>query len=246
MKGIMPPKIRLDHILVRRQIVESLNQAQGLILAGLVLVDNQMIDKPGTSVLVEASVAIKERPPYVSRGGIKLAAALDTFRLKVNDLVVLDVGASTGGFTDCLLQRQCTHVYALDVGRGQLAHRLRIHPHVTVMEKVNARYPFNLPEQVDLITIDVSFISLLLVLNEPTKHLRSGNFIVALVKPQFEIGKQEVKRGGVVREARLHAQAISKVVLWAIGQGFRIRGVTASPIQGEAGNKEFFVLLQKI
>ena len=241
----MPAKVRLDRLLVERGLAESLSKAQALVLAGSVLVGDRMVDKPGTAVSLDASLALKERPPYVSRGGIKLAAALDAFGLQVEDVVALDVGASTGGFTDCLLQRGAQRVYAVDVGRGQLDERLRSDPRVVVMERMNARYPFSLPEPVDLVTVDVSFISLTMVLRPSVGHLRPGGIIVALVKPQFEVGRREVGRGGVVREPQLHARAVGKVVLWAIAQGLRVRGVTPSPIQGDAGNREFLLLLQK-
>jgi 23S rRNA (cytidine1920-2'-O)/16S rRNA (cytidine1409-2'-O)-methyltransferase len=157
--------------------------------------------------------------------------------------VALDVGASTGGFTDCLLQRGAGRVYALDVGRGQLDHRLRLDPRVVAMERVNARHPFTLPQAVGLATVDVSFISLRLVLPEIALRLDTGGMIVALVKPQFEAERGEVGRGGVIRDARVHARIVGRLLLWAVRQGFRLRGLTPSPIVGDAGNREFFVLL---
>ena len=160
-------------------------------------------------------------------------------------MVALDVGASTGGFTDCLLQRGVRRVYALDVGYGQLAHSLRTDPRVVVMERMNARTAFSLPELVDVATVDVSFISLAKVLPPTVAQVRVGGLLLALVKPQFELRRQEVARGGVVREPTLHARAVGKVLLWAIGQGLRVRGVVASPLLGDAGNREFFLLLQK-
>ena len=170
--------------------------------------------------------------PYVSRGGVKLAHALDVFNLSPEGLTVLDVGASTGGFTDCLLQRGAQRVYALDVGRGQLNYRLR-------------RDPFDLPEAVDLATIDVSFISLTLVIPSVAQHLRKGCYVAALVKPQFEARREEVGRGGIVKDPAVHARVLGRCIAWAVDQGLRVRNLCASPILGDAGNREFFLLLQK-
>ena len=237
-------KVRLDRLLVSRGLAESRERAQALVMAGAVLVGDRTVDKPGTAVPADAPLTLKERLPYVGRGGVKLASALDTFHLPVAGQVALDVGASTGGFTDCLLQRGAQRVYALDVGYGQLDYRLRADPQVVVMEQVNAHYPFSLPEPVGLASVDVSFISLTRVLLSMAEHLRPGGHIVALVKPQFEVKRQEVGRGGVVREPQLHAKAVGKVLLWAVAHGLRMRGVTPSPVTGDAGNREFFLLLQ--
>jgi 23S rRNA (cytidine1920-2'-O)/16S rRNA (cytidine1409-2'-O)-methyltransferase len=199
-----------------------------------------------SSVLSETTpVEVRGRLPFVSRGGLKLAHALDAFAVSAQGLVALDVGASTGGFTDCLLQRGATRVYAVDVGHGQLHQRLREDPRVAVMEKINARYPFVLPEKVDLITMDVSFISLTLVLPSAMEHLMPGQPVVALVKPQFEAEKGAVGRGGVIRDPQVHARVLGRVVSWAVAQGWRVRNLCPSPIQGDAGNREFFLLLQK-
>jgi 23S rRNA (cytidine1920-2'-O)/16S rRNA (cytidine1409-2'-O)-methyltransferase len=199
-----------------------------------------------SSVLAETTpVEVRGRLPFVSRGGVKLAHALDVFAVSAQGLVALDVGASTGGFTDCLLQRGATRVYAVDVGHGQLHQRLREDPRVSVMEKINARYPFVLAEKVDLITMDVSFISLTLVLPAAMEHLMPGQPVVALVKPQFEAEKGAVGRGGVIRDPQVHARVLGRVVSWAVTQGLRVRNLCPSPIQGDAGNREFFVLLQK-
>ncbi len=238
-------KVRLDRLLVTRGLAESWERAQALVMAASVLVDGQVVDRPGTAVSPEAALTLKERLPYVGRGGFKLAAALDAFGLLVSGKVALDVGASTGGFTDCLLQRGATRVYALDVGHGQLDLRLRSDSRVVVMERVNARYPFTLPEPVDMATVDVAFISLTRVLPPTADHLKPEGFVVALVKPQFELRRKDVARGGVVHDPSLHAEAVGKVLLWAIDQGLRVRGVTPSPIVGDAGNQEFFLLLQK-
>jgi 23S rRNA (cytidine1920-2'-O)/16S rRNA (cytidine1409-2'-O)-methyltransferase len=199
-----------------------------------------------SSVLAETTpVEVRGRLPFVSRGGVKLAHALDVFAVSAQGLVALDVGASTGGFTDCLLQRGATRVYAVDVGHGQLHQRLREDPRVSVMEKINARYPFVLAEKVDLITMDVSFISLTLVLPAAMEHLMPGQPVVALVKPQFEAEKGAVGRGGVIRDPQVHARVLGRVVSWAVAQGWRVRNLCPSPIQGDAGNREFFLLLQK-
>lgn len=238
------PRTRLDTLLVARGLAPTREKAQALVLAGQVLIDGRPARKPGQMVDPTVHLEVQAPPPYVSRGGIKLAHALEVFRISVEAKICLDVGASTGGFTDCLLQRGAQRVYAVDVGRGQLAMRLRQDPRVVVMEGVNARYPFPLPEAVDLITVDVSFISLLLVLPSVARHLRRGGAVLCLVKPQFEAPKERVGKGGVVSDPTVHAQAIAKVALWAIGQGWRVRGITPSPLLGDKGNREFFLWLE--
>ena len=239
-----PKKIRADVLLHERGLAESRERAQAMIMAGLVFAPAGRIAKPGALLNRAATLEVRGRLPYVSRGGQKLARALDQFNLDPAGLVALDVGASTGGFTDCLLQRGAARVYAVDAGRGQLAHPLRQDPRVINLEKRNARNPFPLPEPVDLAVIDVSFISLTLVLPAAIAHLRPGRPAVALVKPQFEAAKGQVGRGGVVRDPQIHAAAIGKLALWAIAQGLRVRGVCRSPLRGDAGNAEFFILLQ--
>lgn len=234
---------RIDRLLVERGLAPSREKAQALVLAGQVLVGERTVTKPGALVPEDATIDLKARLPFVSRGGLKLAHALDTFRLDVRGWACLDVGASTGGFTDCLLQRGARRVYALDVGRGQLDWRLRQDPRVVVMEGVNARYPFTLPEPVELATVDVSFISLTRVLPEVARHLKPGGLLLPLVKPQFEAERGEVGRGGVVRDPRLHGRVLGRVVVWCIERGFRILGLVPSPILGDAGNREFFLLL---
>ena len=235
---------RIDLLLVERGLAESRQQAQALVMAGQVCAAGQPISKPGALVARDAPIKVRERLPYVSRGGLKLAHALDTWRLDVSGATALDVGASTGGFTDCLLQRGARRVHAVDVGHGQLHYRLRSDPRVVSTEGLNARYPFPLPEPVDLATVDVSFISLTLVLPQAAAHLVPGGHIVALVKPQFEARREEVGRGGVVREPHTHAAVLARVCGWAIGRGLRLRGLTPSPVTGDAGNREFFLLLQ--
>ena len=234
-----PSKQRLDLLLVERGLAESRARAQRLIRAGLVRVAGQVADKPGTRVVTNAQVALQARPRFVSRGGEKLEAALARFGLDVEGTVVADTGASTGGFTHCLLQRGARRVYAIDVGYGQLDWRLRNDPRVVVMERTNARYLENLPEQVDLVTADVSFISLGLILPAAVGWLRPGGQVVALIKPQFEAGRREVEKGGVVRDPDVHRRVLERVLGSAAGLGLGLRGLMPSPLRGPAGNVEF-------
>ena len=239
------PKRRIDLLLVERSLAASSQRAQALLMAGRVSVDGRTVDKAGALVDSGASIEVEVPFPYVGRGGIKLAHALGAFELEVRGAAALDVGASTGGFTDCLLQSGAARVYALDVGRGQLDERLRRDPRVVVMERVNARYPFELPEPVNVATVDVSFISLTRVLPSVAGHVRSGGHIIALVKPQFEAQRRQVGQGGVVRDPQTHAAVLARMIVWVIGHGFRLRGLTPSPLLGDAGNREFFLLLEK-
>ena len=241
---------RLDTLLVRRGLIESREKARAAILAGAVLVGERPASGAGALVPPEADVRILASPRYVSRGGDKLAHALDVFELDVAGQVAVDVGASTGGFTDCLLQRGAARVYAIDVGYGLLDYRLRQDPRVVAMERVNVRYLESLPpsaprevERVDLATIDVSFISLEKVIPAAEKILKPGGRIVALVKPQFEARRHEVRRGGVVRDPQVHAAVLGRVIAWCVGRRLRLLGLTASPLLGPAGNREFFLLL---
>ena len=238
-------KVRADRLLVERGLAESREQAQVLIMEGVVYTPSGRVLKAGSTLPADMELEVKGRLPFVSRGGVKLAHALDHFDLDVTGLTALDVGASTGGFTDCLLQRGAQRVYAVDVGHGQMNYGLRRDPRVAVIEKTNARYPFELPETVDLVTIDVSFISLSLVVPEAARHLKPGRYVAALVKPQFEAPKGDVGRGGVIKDPKVHAAVLGKMVNWAVGQGLRVRDMCRSPIQGDAGNREFFILLQK-
>jgi len=214
-----------------------------LILAGDVLVDGQVAAKPGALVPDAAALAVRAAPPYVSRGGEKLAHALARFDVDVADRVALDAGASTGGFTDCLLQRGARRVYAVDVGYGQLDWRLRQDPRVVVMERTNLRQLQALPEPLDLATLDLSFISLRLVLEPVRQLLRAEGEVIALVKPQFEAGRGQVGRGGVVRDPAIHRAVLGEVLSWAAAHGYAIRGLTASPLRGPAGNVEFLAYL---
>ena len=213
-------------------------------MAGKVYVAGKAAIKPGTLVGEGAVITLAEPPPFVSRGGIKLDYALDQFPIQVSNKVVADVGASTGGFSDCLLKRGASRVYAIDVGYGQLDYRLRQDPRVVVIERANARYPIPLPERVDLATVDVSFISLEKVLPSVAGLLRDGGRLVVLIKPQFEAHRREVAKGGVVREPAVHARVLGRFIAWAVEHGFRLGGLVASPILGAAGNKEFFILLR--
>jgi 23S rRNA (cytidine1920-2'-O)/16S rRNA (cytidine1409-2'-O)-methyltransferase len=237
-------KRRIDTLMVERGLVESRAKAQALIMAGEVVVGEKVITKPGTQVSEEAEITILEPPPFVSRGGVKLAYALERFQLDVTGKVVADIGASTGGFTDCLLQHGASRVYAVDVGYGQLDYRLRQDPRVVVMERVNARYPFPLPEKVDLVTMDLSFISVTKVIPSVAKLLKDEGYLLVLLKPQFEARRGEVGKGGVIKEPQLHARVLGRFITWVVGQGLRLKGLVASPILGASGNVEFFVLLR--
>ena len=239
-------KTRADLLLVERGLAESRERAQALIMEGLVFTPAGRVAKPGALLPHGVAVEVRGRLPYVSRGGIKLAHALDQFALDVTGLVALDVGASTGGFTDCLLQRGAARVYAVDVGHGQLAYTLRRDPRVVCIEKVNARLPFPLPEPAGLLVIDVSFISLTLALPQPLTHLQAGGYAVALVKPQFEARRGEVGRGGVIRSDARRDDILMRVEQWLSARDdVELLDTTPSPITGDAGNREFLALLRK-
>lgn len=232
-------KVRLDLLLVERGLVESRSLAQRLIRAGEVQVDGQLVDKPGADVLEVANVSLKAKPRFVSRGGEKLAAALERFPVSVVGQVAADIGASTGGFTDCLLQHGAARVYAIDVGYGQLAWELRQDARVIVMERVNARYLAALPELVDLIVSDVSFISLRIIYATVVRWLKSGGAVISLIKPQFEAGREFVGKGGVVRDPVVHRQVLETVTAEMAALGLGLRGLMVSPLRGPAGNVEF-------
>lgn len=237
-------KTRADQLVVEHGFAPSREQAQALILAGEVSLGTRRIEKAGQMLPADSSLTIREKPRFVGRGGDKLEGALNAFSLDVTDAVALDVGASTGGFTDCLLQHGAKKVYAIDVGRAQLAERLRADPRVISHERTNARYPLELPEQVGVALIDVSFISLLLVLPETISHTKEGGVILALVKPQFEAGKERVGRKGVVNDPIVHADVVAKVARWIVKQpDLRFLGVRRSVLTGDQGNREFFVLM---
>jgi 23S rRNA (cytidine1920-2'-O)/16S rRNA (cytidine1409-2'-O)-methyltransferase len=238
-------KIRLDKLLLMRNLVETRQKAQALIAAGQVRVNQQLADKAGAAVQEDCTVEIRETCPYVSRGGYKLAAGLEYFSINPADCICLDVGASTGGFTDCLLQNGAAKVYAVDVGYGQLAWKLRQDPRVVVMERTNARHlsAADLQDPLDLAVIDAAFISLKLLIPVLLPLFKDNISIIGLIKPQFEVGKGKVGKGGVVRDPALHQEVIDDIINFSRGLGLQCRGVTPSPILGPKGNKEFLVHL---
>jgi 23S rRNA (cytidine1920-2'-O)/16S rRNA (cytidine1409-2'-O)-methyltransferase len=240
--------VRLDLLLVQRGLAESREKAKAMIMAGLVEVKKGILDKPGHLVSVSADVSLREPfPPYVSRGGVKLEVALDHFAVDVKGKVLLDVGASTGGFTDCLLQRGAERVIAVDVGYGQLHWKIRRDRRVLVLERTNIRHlkPEDLNEHVHGAVIDVSFISLRLVLLSVSELLLPDAFIVALIKPQFEVEKGQVGKGGVVRDPSLHEHVIDRLSCFFEDMGWAVLGHIPSPLLGPKGNREFFVYLKR-
>jgi 23S rRNA (cytidine1920-2'-O)/16S rRNA (cytidine1409-2'-O)-methyltransferase len=239
-------KKRIDRALVEAGLAESRSLAQRLIMAGQVRADGQLVHKASQMVDTEARLTVEHGPDFVSRGGEKLRAAIQAFRLEVSGKVCADVGASTGGFTDCLLQAGAARVYAIDVGRQQLHWRLRQDERVVSMESVNVRHLETLPESVSLVTVDVSFISLRLVLPVIAGWLTPGGEVVALVKPQFEAGRSEVKRGGVVKDPSVHRRVVEEVMDAARGIGLFPTGLIMSPLIGPKGNHEFLLHLQPI
>ncbi|MFC1517227.1 TlyA family RNA methyltransferase [Candidatus Margulisiibacteriota bacterium] len=244
----MNKKARLDVLLTEKGLAESRNKAQALIMSGNVLVNEKKIDKPGTSVPIDGIIRILgDNNPYVSRGGLKLEGALKEFKYDPKDKVVLDVGASTGGFTDCLLQKGAKHVIALDVGHNQIDYKLRKDPRVTVIEKYNARdlKPEDLKSTPDLVVMDVSFISITKILPALKNILSSGADIISLVKPQFEAGKEQVEKGGLINDPLVQQQVLGDITKAAADLGFTILDTCTSPITGKDGNKEFFIHLKK-
>ncbi len=241
----MSKRQRLDVVLVERGLVPSREKARALILAGGVLVSGQVELRASALVGADAVIEVPEGARFVSRGGEKLEYALSRFEIDVADLVVLDAGASTGGFTDCVLQRGAARVYAVDVGYGQLDTRLRDDARVVSMERTHVRDLASLPDSPAIAVVDVSFISLTQVLENVGRLLQPKADIVALVKPQFEAGRGEVDRRGVVKDASVHATVIGRVTWWCVNHGLRVRGVAQSPLLGPAGNREFFLWLRK-
>lgn len=237
-------RLRADQLLVDRGLAESRARAQALILAGLVFLGERKIDKAGQQVPDDAALEVRGRDhPWVSRGGIKLAHALDHFGIDVSGMVAMDVGSSTGGFTDVLLTNGAARVYAIDSGTNQLAWKLRSDQRVIVHEQTSARIltDVHVPEAVDIIVCDASFISLAKVLERPLGFARPGAHLAALIKPQFEAGREEVGKGGVVRDPEVHARVCDEVSLWLTEQGWTVFGITPSPITGPQGNVEFLV-----
>lgn len=238
-----PSKVRLDVLLFERGLVESREVGRRLIMAGEVLVDDRPATKPGASVRSDVDVRLKRKPRFVSRGGEKLAAALARFEIDPAGRVCADVGASTGGFTDCLLQSGAARVFAIDVGYGQLAWALREDMRVVVMERTNARYLESLPEPIDFVCADASFISLKLLLPVIHGWLTPGGQVVTLVKPQFEAGKGKVGKGGVVRDPIIHTEVLLALAAFAQEEAFAVMGIMPSPLRGPSGNIEFLMWL---
>lgn len=238
-------KIRLDKLLLEKKLAPTRQKAQALIAAGQVLINNSLADKAGTMVDDSATIEVKESCPYVSRGGYKLEGGLEFFNINPADLICLDIGASTGGFTDCLLKNGAAKVYAVDVGYGQLAWELRQDPRVVVMERTNARYltAADFEGPIDFAVIDAAFISLKLLLPPLLPLFRKQVSILALIKPQFEVGRGKVGKGGVVRDPALHQEVIEEIIDFCKTLGLQNHGVTPSPILGPKGNKEFLMYL---
>ena len=236
---------RLDALLVERGLVESREMGRRLIMAGEVTVNGQTVDKPGHRVPSDANLVLRAAPRFVSRGGDKLDAALRVFPITVEGLICADVGASTGGFTDCLLQHGAARVYAIDVGYGQLDYRLRQDARVVVMERINARHLAALPETVRLCTIDASFISLRVLLPVARGWLAPPADVIALIKPQFEAGRRDVGKGGVVRAPEVRRRVLQEVLGYAVDAGFVVAGLMRSPLRGPAGNIEFLAWLHR-
>lgn len=241
-------KERIDKLLVERGIAQSREKARSLIIAGKVFAQGRMIEKPGTPIDREAQLQLHGgASPYVSRGGDKLEGALKAFEIDPKGMVVMDVGASTGGFTDCVLQRGAKKVYAVDVGYGLLAWELQKDPRVVNLERKNIRYlqKEEIQDEIDLILIDASFISIEKFLSHLLGFLKKGGFILGLIKPQFEVGKGEVGKGGVVRDSALQKKVVDRISIFSQGLGLKVIGVTESPLKGPKGNKEFFIYLKK-
>ena len=244
----MSKKMRLDVLLVARGLLDSRQKAQANIMAGLVFVNGQRVDKPGTAVAEDASVEVRGHAlPYVSRGGLKLEKAMRTFPITLAGRTCADIGASTGGFTDCMLQNGAAKVYAVDVGYGQLDWKLRSDPRVVCLERTNARYldRQQIPDELDFASIDVSFISLKLIFPALYGLLRQGGEIACLIKPQFEAGREKVGKKGVVRDPAVHKEVLEHYLEHAREAGFGVLGLTYSPIRGPEGNIEYLGFLQK-
>jgi len=237
-------KSRVDALLVERGLCETREKARAAVLAGVVFSGDRALTKPGLLIAETAEIALARRPRYVSRGGDKLEHALRAFGVSVEGRIAVDLGASTGGFTDCLLQHGAAHVYAVDVGYGQLDYTLRQDARVSVIERTNARYLDSLPQPVDLATVDVSFISVTKILEPLAGLLKPDAHVVALVKPQFEGERSEVARGGVVRDPSTRARILGRVVAWTATHGYQLLDLTRSPLKGPAGNVELFIYLR--
>ncbi|MDW7998617.1 MAG: TlyA family RNA methyltransferase [Thermodesulfovibrio sp.] len=242
-------KIRLDQLIFQKGLSDSREKARALIIEGKVIVNGKKIEKPGTMVEETSEITLcGESIPYVSRGGLKLEHALREFSINLKDKIAMDVGASTGGFTDCLLQQGAKRVYAIDVGYGQLAWKLRVDPRVIVIERTNIRYidRDKIPESIDIATIDVSFISLKLVIPKVLEFLKPSGEIIALIKPQFEVGRGEVDKGGIVKDPRKRMKAVEEIKSLFESLNFRVVGVIESPIKGQKGNVEYLLYARLI
>ena len=239
-------RVRLDQLLVMRGLFTSREKARRVIIAGRILVDGRLRDKPGKEVDTTCDLTVLAGQKYVGRGGEKLEAAIEEFGVTVRDKECLDIGASTGGFTDCLLQSGAARVIAVDVGYGQLARALRVDTRVTILERTNARYlqRADLPYEPELVTIDVSFISLKLIFPAVKRIVKKGADIIALIKPQFEARRGEVRRGGVILDELVHTRIKSEIRAFSEAHGFTVKGLIESPLRGPAGNREFFIHLR--
>ena len=243
----MPKKLRLDQLLVVRGLFSSREQAQRAVMAGEIKIGTRIAVKPSQLLAADAAIAVKPTRKYVGRGALKLEKALDHFKIDMQSKVALDIGASTGGFTDCLLQRGTEKVYAVDVGHGQLDWKIRNDRRVIVLEKLNARFlsAAHIPELVDLCVIDVSFISLTLILPNAFELITPSGVILALIKPQFELERADIGRGGIVRDPELHQKAQDKIVQFVTRLGHTVSGIVPSAITGADGNQEFFACMRK-
>ena len=239
---------RLDEALVRLQIADTVEKARALIMEGRVFQNGQRLDKPALPIKTDAGLVVKgDKIPYVSRGGLKLERAIRAFALDLSGLTCLDVGSSTGGFTDCMLQNGASKVYSVDVGYGQLAWQLRTDPRVVNLERTNARYLTReqIPEEIDFFSVDVSFISLKIILPAVRPLLKDGGKAVCLIKPQFEAGREKVGKKGVVRDKAVHEEVVQMICDFAVENGYSVLGLTFSPVKGPEGNIEYLVFLQK-
>jgi len=243
----MPKKLRLDQMLVARGLFSSREQAQRAVMAGEIKIGTRIAVKPSQLLAADAAIAVKPTRKYVGRGALKLEKALDHFKIDMQSKVALDIGASTGGFTDCLLQRGAGKVYAVDVGHGQLDWKIRKDPQVIVLEKLNARFlsSAHVPELVDLCVIDVSFISLTLILPNAFELITPSGVILALIKPQFELERADIGHGGIVRDPQLHQKAQDKIVQFVTRLGHTVTGIVPAAITGADGNQEFFACMRK-
>jgi len=237
-------KQRIDLLLVEKGLAANFEAAQAMVMAGEITADGQVLTKPGIPVNLECKLEIAAHSLYVSRGGLKLAYALEYFGVDINGGSAADIGSSTGGFTDCLLQHGASQVFAIDVGKGQLDWRLRRDSRVVVMEDVNAKYPFSLSQPVDLVTIDVSFISVQKIIPSALNVLKDSGYLIVLIKPQFEALRKEVGRGGIIRDPEVHARVLGRFINWIVNRGLRLGGLVSSPIEGASGNREFLMLIK--